>query len=209
VQTVEDTTTQLPRADAVLQFWFGELDATGRADEAHSARWWSKDPAFDASIRERFAALHEALMRGECASWRDSARGRLAYLIVLDQFSRNLFRDTAAMYASDELALTAAMSGIDLDLDRQLRLDERAFFYMPLMHSEQLEAHDRCVNLYKGFAGELPEALRAGMQGRVQYAEQHREIVRRFGRFPHRNAILGRASTAEELEFLKQPGSSF
>jgi uncharacterized protein (DUF924 family) len=209
VQHAEDTTTQLPRADAVLQFWFGELDATGRADEAHSARWWSKDAALDASIREQFLALHKALMLGECASWRDSARGRLAYLIVLDQFSRNMFRDSAEMFASDELAMTAAMNGIDLDLDRQLRVDERAFFYMPLMHSEQLEAHERCVNLYKGLATELPEALRANMTARVKYAEQHRDIIRRFGRFPHRNAMLARESTPEELEFLKQPGSTF
>jgi uncharacterized protein (DUF924 family) len=209
VQTAEDITTQLPRADAVLQFWFGELDATGRADQAHSARWWAKDAAFDASIRERFLTLHEALMRGECANWRDSARGRLAYLIVLDQFSRNMFRDTAAMFASDELALAAAMNGVDLDFDRQLRLDERAFFYMPLMHSEQLATQERCVNLYKGLATESPEALRANMMERVKFAEQHRDIVRSFGRFPHRNAILGRESTPEELEFLKQPGSSF
>jgi uncharacterized protein (DUF924 family) len=88
-------------------------------------------------------------------------------------------------------------------------LDERAFFYMPLMHSEQIAVQERCVHLYTGFAAELPESLRAGMTSRVQYAEQHRDIIRRFGRFPHRNAILGRASTPEELEFLKQPGSSF
>jgi uncharacterized protein (DUF924 family) len=208
VQTAEET-TGLPRADAVLQFWFGELDASGRADPQHSSCWWKKDSAFDASIRERFLALHEALRRGECATWRDSARGRLAYLIVLDQFSRNMFRDTAASFASDELALAAATDGIDLDLDRRLRLDERAFFYMPLVHSEQITVQDRCVHLYKGFAGELPEALRASLTQRVEFAERHRDIIRRFGRFPHRNAILGRTSTPEEIEFLKEPGSGF
>jgi uncharacterized protein (DUF924 family) len=193
----------------VLQFWFGELDATGRADPQYSARWWKKDPAFDASLRERFLPLHEALRRGECASWRDTARGRLAYLIVLDQLSRNMFRDTAAMFASDELALAAATDGIDLDLDRRLRLDERAFFYMPLVHCEQIAVQDRGVHLFKGFAAELPEALRASMTERVEFAERHRDIIRRFGRFPHRNAILGRASTPEEVEFLKEPGSAF
>jgi uncharacterized protein (DUF924 family) len=193
----------------VLRFWFGELDAWGCADKAHSSRWWTKDAAFDASLRERFLELHAALARGEQTALRDSARGRLAYVIVLDQFSRNMFRDTAAMFASDAQALAAANEGIDLDFDRRLRLDERAFFYMPLMHSERLDDQERCVRLFAGFVTELPLAQRPGMAERLKFAERHRDIIRRFGRFPHRNALLDRASSPEELQFLTEPGSTF
>ncbi len=194
---------------AVLGFWFGDLDALGRAPGERSARWWKKDPAFDALIRERFGALHGALMRGEHKDWLATPRGTLAYLIVLDQFSRNMFRDTARAFEGDELALDAALAGIERRQDRSLAFGERAFFYMPLMHSEELAHQDRCVELFAAFEREVAPELQRDVHYNVTFAERHRVIVQRFGRFPHRNSALGRTSTAEEIEFLREPGSSF
>jgi uncharacterized protein (DUF924 family) len=201
--------TALPASEDVLEYWFGALDVNGCADAEHVRRWWSKDPALDAEIRARFAPLQAAALSGRLTSWRDTARGSLAYIVVLDQFSRNMFRDTAAMFGGDALALDAALSGIELGMDRALRLDERSTFYMPLMHSEELALQERCVQLFQAFADEASGSARENLQSRVGYAERHRDIVRKFGRFPHRNALLGRTSTPAEIEFLKGPGSSF
>jgi uncharacterized protein (DUF924 family) len=184
---MESHTSTLPASGDVLTFWFADPD-----------RWWKKDPAFDAEIRDRFLALHEAIERDERADWLETPRGTLAYVVVLDQFSRNMFRDSARMYESDARALAAARAALDRGMDRSLSREERMFLCMPFMHSELLADQDRCVEL---LASTRPEWVR--------YAEMHRDIVRRFNRFPHRNALLGRPSTPEELEFLKQPGSSF
>ncbi|MGH7438930.1 MAG: DUF924 family protein [Polyangiaceae bacterium] len=173
--------------DDVLTFWFVD-----------PARWWRKDPAFDDEIRGRFLGLHEAVRRGEREDWRETPRGALAYVIVLDQFSRNMFRGSSGSFESDAQALAAARGALDRAFDRGLSADERQFLYMPFMHSEEIADQDRCVAL---FASEAPESL--------SFAEKHRDIIRRFGRFPHRNALLGRQSTTMELEFLRQPGSSF
>ena len=172
--------------DDVLAFWF-----------ADSERWWKKDPAFDAEVRDRFLTLHDAIEQGDHEDWLETPRGALAYVIVLDQFSRNMFRGSARTFASDKRAVTAARRALDQGFDQQLSADERMFVYMPFMHSEDLADQERVVGLFAGLPKWLP------------YAEQHRDIVRRFGRFPHRNALLGRRSTPEEIEFLKQPGSSF
>lgn len=180
-------TAPLPTAEDVLAFWF-----------ADPARWWKKDPAFDTEIRERFLALHEAIDCGEHDDWLETPRSALAHVVVLDQFSRNMFRGTARGFASDARALSAARRAVDRGYDRALSNDERSFLYMPFMHSEQLADQERACAL---FSGCRPDQAR--------FAELHRDIVRRFGRFPHRNAVLGRASTPEEEEFLKQPGSSF
>jgi uncharacterized protein (DUF924 family) len=193
----------------VLTFWFGDLDEQGRADEAHVRRWWTKDTAFDREIHERFGALHEAIVSGAHEAWLESPRGRLAYIIVLDQFSRNMFRGTAKMFAWDEVALREAIEGIDRGMDRAVAHDERAFYYLPLMHSEELDVQQQCVDLFTAWRDEVDEALRDSVANSLDFAVRHLEIVRRFGRFPHRNDLLGRASTSEELEFLKQPGSSF
>jgi uncharacterized protein (DUF924 family) len=195
--------------EEVLSFWFGELDEQGRADQLHTERWWRRDAAFDELLRARFGALHEAVARGERDPWLDSPRGRLALIIVLDQLSRNMFRGTARMFACDAKALEVALEGIERGLDRGLACDERTFFYMPLMHSEDLSVQNRCVELFEGFRDELPSPLREKIGLNVTFAVKHREFVERFGRFPHRNALLGRESTPEEAEFLTQPGSSF
>jgi len=185
--TMAELTTTLPSIGDVLTFWF-----------ADPQRWWKKDPAFDAEIRDRFQTLHDAIGRDEREDWLESPRGALAYVIVLDQFSRNMFRGSACMFESDVRALAAARRTLDRGIDQSLSSDERMFLYMPFMHSEDIVDQDRCVEL---FASSSQESAR--------YAERHRDIVRRFGRFPHRNALLGRPSTSAELEFLKQPGSSF
>jgi uncharacterized protein (DUF924 family) len=195
--------------EQVLEFWFGQLSADGRADAAHAQRWWKKDPAFDAEIRERFGALFAAVVGDQREAWLESARGTLAYVIAIDQFSRNMFRDTPRMFEHDARALRAAIAGIDRGFDRQLAFDERGFLYMPLMHSEQLAVQERCMALFAAFRDELEGEARARVTGSLDYAKRHRDIVQRFGRFPHRNQVLGRTSTAEEVEFLTQPGSSF
>jgi uncharacterized protein (DUF924 family) len=192
-------------SEEVLSFWFGPLDQWGQADQAHVTRWWRKDPAFDAEVRARFGALHQAVLRGEHEDWLATPRGRLAYLLVLDQFSRNMFRDSPRAFAADERALEVALDGIAAGMDRAVGPQERGFFYMPLMHSERLDAQDRCVELMKDWTREPA----SGGDGSLRFAEQHREIIRRFGRFPHRNLVLRRTSTDEEIEFLQKPGSSF
>jgi uncharacterized protein (DUF924 family) len=185
--------------EEVLEFWFGPLDEQGHVDAAHVSRWWKKDPAFDAEVRSRFGALHEAVLRGERDRWLTTPRGRLAFIVVLDQFSRNMFRDSARAFAGDARAVEIALDGITAGVDGQLAAHERGFMYMPLMHSESLAVQDRCIALFEA----------ANDAGSAKFAERHRDIIRRFGRFPHRNAVLGRQSTNDELAFLAQPGSSF
>ena len=195
--------------ERILSFWFGTADEQGRAPGVQVARWWKQDLSFDAEIREGFLADHQAIMDGQREDWLATARGRLAYLIVLDQFSRNMFRDQAGMFASDARALAAALDGISAGADRELSGDLRAFCYLPLMHSEDLAMQDRCVELFAEFRAELSGDMRDHIDGNLDFAIKHRNIVARWQRFPHRNAILGRDSTPAEVEFLSQPGSSF
>jgi uncharacterized protein (DUF924 family) len=195
--------------ESVLSFWFGALDAHGRADAQHQARWWSKDASFDSEVRSRFELLYRAAVGGELQTWLDAPRSRLAYIIVLDQFSRNMFRDAAGMFAADALALAATQQGVAREHDRALALHERVMFYMPLMHSEQLTDQERCIALLSALSGESSDLGRSLMLNHIGFAERHRDIVRKFGRFPHRNAVLGRTSTPEEAEFLAGPGASF
>lgn len=174
--------------DEVLAFWF-----------SHSGDWWVRSAAFDEEIRRRFEGLRAEVLRGEHEDWKDTARGTLAYVIVLDQFSRNLYRKDGRAFEGDGQALAAARMAIARGDDAGLTQDERFFLYMPFMHSEDLEEQERSVELFRAL----------GDAEGLKYAEQHRDVVRRFGRFPHRNTILGRTFTAHELDFLKEPGSSF
>lgn len=199
-----------PRSFAgVLEFWFGELDASGCAAREFQARWFRGGPEVDRSIQEQFANLHTEVSRGGHREWLGTARGRLALIIVLDQFSRNLFRGSAQMFACDGRALELALAGIELGEDRALGFDERSFFYMPLMHSERLAVQERCVDLFATLCEDQRNGLRERAESVASFARRHRDIVRRFGRFPHRNALLGRLSTPEESDFLKEPNSSF
>jgi len=176
--------------EQILGFWFEECTDKER---------FGKDPAFDAEIRRRFGALVEAAMEGGLTDWCDSPEGTLAYIILLDQFTRNIFRNSPKAFAADHLARAAAVRAIDAGLDAGLENERRVFLYLPLEHSENLEDQERSVALFKAL----------GDAEKTDYAVRHRDIIQRFGRFPHRNDVLGRESTDAELAFLKEPGSSF
>jgi uncharacterized protein (DUF924 family) len=193
----------------VLQFWFGDVDALGRSDVMHSRRWFMKDEAFDRAIADHFGQTFADVRAGLREAWLDDPRGRVAYVIVLDQFPRNMFRGTARMFEGDKQALAAAVEGVARHDDAELNVNERSFLYMPYMHSEDIDMQDRSVALFTELAEGAPSELRGSLVAAVQYAEKHREIIARYGRFPHRNAVLGRESRPEELAFISQPGSGF
>ncbi len=202
-------TRATPGSEEVLAFWFGALDEDGLASTTKSQRWWRKDEAFDAEIAERFGPLIDAVCGDEREAWLETPGEALAYVIVLDQFGRNVHRGTPRMYAEDDRALRAAQRAVEKGFDRLLPLSHRAFLYMPLMHCESKEAQAQCVALFETMQSELSGERAERMKGFVEAARAHRRIVNRFGRFPHRNVILGRTSTAEESAFLQEPGSSF
>lgn len=187
--------------NAVLDFWFGPpaSDGYGRARDA----WFRKDPGFDARIRADFPHLHERAAAGQCDAWGDEPDSALALAVVLDQFPRNMFRGTPQSFASDGRALALARSAVARGFDRGLLPVQRWFIYLPFEHSEDLADQDRSVALFESLRGD-PQSVSP-----IDYAHRHRDVISRFGRFPHRNAILGRVSTPEEIEFLRQPGSSF
>ncbi len=174
----------------VLEFWF---------EKTEPSQWWKKDDDFDRVIIERYSALHRAAARCELFGWRTAPRGRLAEIVLLDQFSRNMFRGSPLCFAQDALALALAQEAIAAGADKALSQVERSFLYMPFMHSESLKIHEVAVELFRA----------NGIPGNLDYELKHVAIIERFGRYPHRNAILGRESTAEEIEFLKLPGSGF
>lgn len=174
----------------VLRFWF---------EEVTPAQWWKVDPAFDRLIADRFAGLHAQAVQAELFAWRASPRGRLAEVIVLDQFSRNMHRGHPLAFAADPMALALAQEAVAAGADQALPEAERVFLYMPYMHSESKRVHEVAERLFKAHAP----------AGNHDFELRHKAIIDRFGRYPHRNAILGRDSTAEELAFLAEPGSSF
>jgi uncharacterized protein (DUF924 family) len=174
----------------ILIFWFEEIDPS---------KWWTKDSQFDQMISKRFKELHQAASNCELFEWRKTPEGRLAEIIVLDQFSRNMYRDTALSFATDPIALALAQEAISVGADAKLNQNQRSFLYMPFMHSESLVIHDVAVQLY----------TQNGSQNSLDFELKHRDIIQKFGRYPHRNAILGRVSTPAELKFLTQANSSF
>lgn len=191
----------------ILEYWFGPYGATYPAD--NSAMWWKKNPDVDAEIKTRFGAALEASARGDLADWRMTKEGRLAHIILVDQMSRNMHRGSALMFAQDdlgaELALLAAIS--DTYYDGYV---ERMFQYMPLMHAENVALQRLCVHLFhREMEMAQSQEAKDAAKSNHDYGVRHLVIIERFGRFPHRNEILGRASTSEEIAFLKEPGSSF
>ena len=171
---------------AVLEFWFKQ----------DRKAWFEKNPAFDEDLRARFLPLHEKAVTGQLESWKNEPKSCLALVILLDQVPRNTFRGAARAFASDALALCAARAIVDRGWDQAMTADEQMFAYLPFEHSESLVDQEHSLQLFEG-------------NENYEWARRHWEIVRRFGRFPHRNAALGRANTPEEIEFLKQPGSGF
>ena len=189
-------------ADAVLDFWFG---TPGRSEYGSARKaWFSKDSAFDAAVRERFGVLVERALRGELEAWSEAPRSALAQILLLDQFTRNAFRGTARSFAGDARALAAASRMVGSRQDEALPPFMRAFIYLPFEHAEGLAMQDEAIRLFTKLVSEAPE--QADM---LDYAHRHRDVIERFGRFPHRNDLLGRQSTAEEIAFIKQPGSGF
>jgi uncharacterized protein (DUF924 family) len=174
----------------ILSFWFDEIEHNN---------WWSKDQAFDALIEQKFASIHCAAKRCELFEWRITAQGRLAEIIVLDQFSRNIYRDKPEAFVNDQLALALAQEAILMDADSELSEVQRSFLYMPLMHSESLAIHAAADMSFRRHTSEST----------YEFEKRHHEIIRRFGRYPHRNNILGRQSSPSEIEFLSRVGSSF
>lgn len=198
-----------PAAKDVLDFWFGTGNDNSLIAQTRRKLWWSKDAAVDAGMRTRFGALVDAAAAGSHKDWAATPRGGLALILLFDQFTRNIHRDTPQAFACDALALQLARDLINTNADRKLRRIERVFCYLPLEHSESIDMQNRSVELFSALVAETPEYERDTFTGYADYAVRHRDIIARFGRFPHRNRILGRASTPEETEFLKQPGSSF
>jgi len=179
--------------EEVIQFWFKEIDPS---------KWFCKDPNFDALITQRFGDLHERAANGELSVWRRSSLGALAEVIVLDQFSRNMYRDSPKAFATDQLAIEASKQAIANGFEKELSdlsASHLSFLYMPFMHSESRELHETAFELFN----------KPGLEANYQFELKHKAIIDRFGRYPHRNEVLGRESTLEEKEFLKQEGSSF
>lgn len=174
----------------ILKFWFDELAPKD---------WYSKNDALDNAIRSRFANIHQQAIRGELWRWREVAEGALAEIIILDQFSRNMFRDDPRAFASDGIALVLAQDAVFRDLHQQLNTTQKAFLLMPYMHSESLPIHEQAVALFS----------QPGLESNLDFEYKHKAIIERFGRYPHRNSILGRESTPEELAFLQEKDSSF
>ncbi|OIQ18971.1 MAG: hypothetical protein BM556_06715 [Bacteriovorax sp. MedPE-SWde] len=175
---------------SILDFWFKELTPQ---------QWWAKDPKLDTDIKRQFQKIHEDAKNCKLSHWRESPKGSLAEIIILDQFSRNIFRDTPQSFSCDPLALGLAQVAIEKGFDKQLSLQERAFLYLPYMHSESLQIHNEAISLFSA----------KGLESNLEFEMKHHTIIEKFGRYPHRNKILGRESTLEEEEFLKGPNSSF
>ena len=195
--------------DTLHAFWFGTSPQDAEVIASQSALWWQKQPAVDTEIRKRFAPLVERAATGELDSWLGELRGRLALILLTDQFPRNIWREQAAAFAFDVLALRWAKEALALGLDTRARPIERVFLYLPLEHSENLADQQHAVRLFDALAASVSSELRPAFDGFLDYARRHLEIIERFGRFPHRNAALGRETTAAEADFLRQPGSRF
>lgn len=198
-----------PRAAELLAFWFGSAREDAAVIAERSAIWFRGGGAVDAEIRTRFAALREQAIDGRLDAWLALPHGRLALVILVDQFSRNLFRGDARAFAHDALARGWVEEGLRLGADRALRAVERVFFYLPLEHSESFADQQGCVALFRQLRADAPPASHAAFDGYLDYAERHRDVIARFGRFPHRNAALGRASTPAEEAYLAVPGAGF
>jgi len=193
----------------ILNFWFGELldDATFPTEKGKM--WFGDGSKYDETIRSQFGADHEAARNNKLDDWKRTPQDFLALIILLDQFSRHIYRDTPEAFVQDPQALALCLEGLQQKIDQQLKPVERSFFYLPLEHSEDLEVQKVCVEQFRKLVSDSPAAIEFAMANSLEYAVKHFDIINRFGRFPHRNKILGRKSTSEEVEFLKQPGSSF
>ena len=198
----QDNQSPLTNPEAVIDFWFGPQPG-GFSDAGTRKRWFASDPAFDREISQKFGSLLQSAATGALAPWLDEAKGCLAFIVVTDQFSRQVHRGSVEAFATDPLALSAAREGVARGFDLALGYDQRAFFYLPFEHSESAEDQHTSVELFTHLAADTPGSHSHNAEETLRFALAHRDIVVQFGRFPHRNATLGRASTPAELEFLR------
>ncbi|MEM6519260.1 MAG: DUF924 family protein [Cyanobacteria bacterium P01_D01_bin.71] len=196
--------SSLAIAENVLVFWFGDPDVPDSEYGQHRPVWFRKNPKFDQQIRDRFLSAYAQAREGQYDSWIEAPHTALALTILLDQFPRNMFRGTGRCFEADAQALATARAAIARQHDQKLIPVERIFLYLPFEHSEHLAHQNRAVSLFEALTELAPE-----LQSALDYAYRHRDVIARFGRFPHRNSSLGRSSTLEELVFLSQPGSRF
>lgn len=188
------------RSQDILEFWF---------DPAHVAHWFAADASFDARIRKRFGSATEEALQGQWDGWAATPDSWLALLILLDQFPRNLYRGSGRAWVADVKAQRVVLSGLDDGFDQSLPSLQRVFAYLPLEHAENLGLQQRSVALFEALHAASPPQQRKRYAGFLDYARRHRDVIARFGRFPHRNAALGRASTPDERSYLAQPGAGF
>ncbi len=195
--------------DSIIQFWFGDHTSNREINDQKKSLWWSKNDQTDREITERFESITNAVYRGEMSRMQRSARGLLASIICLDQFPRNMYRGAAESFSFDQAALRLAMEMVNKAWDQTLLPVYRVFAWLPFEHSEDIAMQHKSLTLYDNLRNSVEPDEREMFDGYYQFAYRHFEIIERFGRYPHRNQILGRESTAEELAFLNQPGSSF
>ena len=191
INKAPDASDESKVADSILAFWFDEIDR---------AYWFRKDTDFDQLVKDRFGSRVEHALSGDYDNWGDSAPLRLSLIILLDQMTRNIFRGSPRAFSGDARALSLTLKAVaEGQLATEADIEKRQFLLMPLMHSEDIEVQDRSISIYERYAD----------RDTLEYAKQHRDVIARFGRFPHRNAVLGRESTPEEAEFIQTPGSAF
>ncbi len=195
--------------DSVLRFWFGDCQTIIDINNDKKSVWWSKNEQVDQEISDRFEELVDAVADAELDHWRESAKGLLASIICTDQFPRNMYRGSAKSFGYDGVALELAQQIVTTGVDRELSTIYRVFAYLPFEHSEALEMQEKALDLFTQLRDEVEESDKEIFSGFVSYAQRHLDVIQRFGRFPHRNQILGRESTDQEKEFLTEPGSSF
>jgi len=198
-----------PRIEEVLGFWFGDCTDDPRRAVARNEIWFGSAAALDEEIRTRFRVLIESAAASELDNWRVFARGSLALILLLDQFPRHVYRGTPRAFATDAAALAVCKRGLERDFPRQLHPAEQVFFLLPLSHSEQRGDQERCLELFAELYENCPEAWRDHLSGAAEFARRHRDVVHRFGRFPHRNRVLDRPSTREEIAYLESGGESW
>jgi uncharacterized protein (DUF924 family) len=197
------------KQDGILSFWFGPIKQDGTWSDYYAKRWFSSDPEFDDQIKLLFERDVENAALGRFQDWKECPKGRLALILLLDQFPRNLYRGTARAFAYDKRALALCLEGIELGQDKKLAPIQQQFFYMPLMHAEEKAIQDKSIEIFQTLSIRVPFKQKEYFENTLRFATLHHHIVQQFGRFPHRNSILGRTSTQEEQEYLNESNQSF
>ena len=193
----------------IISYWFGELDDAGFSQELQKKKWWSGSSEVDLEISHQFGHLVEEALRRGLKHWKNSEQGRLALILLLDQFTRNIYRGTERAFSGDHRALKICKLGLSEKTDLALPIEHRVFFYMPLEHSENLDDQELCIRMLSSLKREAPANKQKVIDDYIGFAEQHRDIIKRFGRFPHRNSILNRTNTREESTYLNGDHASF